>query len=72
MDSAILTYIGSQPLGIGGIQLCKLAVIQYLLHHGIIRGQLIQHIRRRGIACLGLFSAGKLHIPKQDLAQLFW
>ena len=70
VNPSVLTDIGCQAFRIGGIQLCQLAVIQNFLDHRIIRRQLFQHIRCRGITCLCLFSSRKLHPLKENLSQL--
>ena len=67
---AVLPYEDGKPVCVGGFQLSQLAVLQDLRHKGIIRRQLLQHVRRRGVAGLGLLSALQPHLLKEDHAQL--
>ncbi len=71
VDPLILPDVDGKPVRIGGFQLGKPPVFQNILHDGIFLRQLLQHIRRRGIAGLCLFPSGKLHGIKQHLTQLF-
>ena len=57
VNPSVLTDIGRQTFRISGIQLCQLAVVQDFLDHRIIRRQLFQYIRCRGITGLCLFAS---------------
>ena len=56
---------------VSGLQLGKLPVFQDLRHQRIIRGQLVQHLRRRRVPGLGLLGVGHFQFLKQDHTQLF-
>ena len=70
VNTSVFPDKAGQSLGIGGIQLGQLTIIQDHLNHRIIRRQLLQHIRRSGITGLCLLSVGQLHPFKQDFPQL--
>ena len=70
VDPPVLPDKGGQAVCIRGFQLRHLAVIQDLPDHRIIRRQLFQHIRRRGVAGLRLLPARHFHFPEQNFTEL--
>ena len=70
MDSAPCVNIFRQSVRVSALQLGQSPVFQNILYNGMLRRQLFQHVRSRGIAGLGLFAPWKLHLVKQDLSQL--
>ena len=59
-----------QPLGIGGFELGEHPVIQHLVHDGMLAAQLVQNIRVRAPAGLGLFAGGQHQLVKKHRAEL--
>ena len=72
VNPAILPDISCQSVCISGLQLCKLSVLQNITHNRMFRCKLIQHVRRRGITGLRLFTSRQLHFLKENGPQLFW
>ena len=70
VNPSVGTDVIGKPVGVGGLQLRHLPVIQDLLHKGIVNRQLLENAGRCGISCLGLLSAGHVHLIEKDLAQL--
>ena len=71
VDPSIFSDHISETICISGFQLGQLAVLQDIFYDGMIRRQLIQDIRRCGIAGLGLLSTWKSQLFKKDHTQLF-
>ena len=71
MNPPVRSDIIRQSVRVSGFQLRQLAILQNILNDGILRRQLLQHIRRCGVSCLGLLASRKLHFFKENHAQLF-
>ena len=70
VDAAVTADKVGQAVRISRFQLRQLAIFQNLFHHRAIRGQLFQHVRRRGIPALRLLPVFQPHMLEQDDSEL--
>ena len=72
VDDTVRVCCIYKPDGIGGVQLCRPAVIEYKIYYRAVRAQLFEYVGGGGISALGLFQCGKSELLKQHRAELLW
>ena len=72
MHSSLPVCRLGKTVGVGGLELCDLSVVENILDYGVIGRKLLESFSIGGITGLGLSRFREIHLLKQHLAELLW